>query len=341
MKKQICLVPKLEGLGGTASFQSRMIQGLTAASIPYTYDLNVSKNSTILVVGGTKHLGSLWRAKQRGVRVVQRLNGMNWMHRVEKTPLKLSLRSEINNWILAVIRRNLANAIVYQSDFSRTWWEQVYGKLSIPSQVTYNGVDLDQYSPLGTESPPEDHFRILLVEGRLVGQFARGLYTAARLVKEIMHEFNLPIELMVIGMVTEELIARTYAIAPDIWITWTGVLPRESIPAHARRSHVLFSADLNAACPNSVIEAMACGLPVLAYDTGALKELVQDGAGEVVPYRANYWRLEEPSIPPLVEACKQIIQNNPAYREGARARAEAAFGLEYMIQGYLDALEGV
>ena len=51
--------------------------------------------------------------------------------------------------------------------------------------------------------------------------------------------------------------------------------PRERIPELDRSAHLLYSADLNAACPKSVIEALACGLPVVAFDTGALPELVQ------------------------------------------------------------------
>ncbi len=101
---------------------------------------------------------------------------------------------------------------------------------------------------------------------------------------------------------------------------------------------MLFSADLNAACPNSVIEALACGLPVVAYDTGALAELVQGGAGEVVPYGADYWRLQDPVIPPLASACARILQDNDPYRQKARQYAEAAFGLDAMVEAYLKAL---
>lgn len=340
MELQICLVPKLLGLGGTASFQSRLIDGLKNLGISYSFEISDKDNSAVLIIGGSRQLVKLWQAKRRGVRIVQRLNGMNWMHRVEKTPLKVTLRSEINNRILAYIRANLADAIVYQSEFSRVWWERVYGEHPIPNSVTYNGVDLEQYSPYGPETPPEDHYRILLLEGRLVGQFSRGLFTAVKLAKTLQTMVQLPVELMVVGMVTEDLIAQAYTLEPDLWITWTGVLPRNSIPVYARGAHVLFSADLNAACPNSVIEAMSCGLPVLAYDTGALSELVQNGSGEVVPYGANHWQLENPVILPLAEACLQILQNNAIYRQAARARAEAAFSLDKMVQGYLDVLGG-
>jgi glycosyltransferase involved in cell wall biosynthesis len=339
MNQQICLVPKLSGLGGTSSFQAKLIQGLNARGIPYTFDLMHPGNTAVLVVGGTRQLWKLWRAKRRGVRIVQRLDGMNWMHRVEKTTLRFTLRSEINNRILSFIRRHLADYIVYQSDFSRDWWNRVYGKRPLPHQVTYNGVDLEQYSPIGPETLPTDHYRILLVEGRLIGAYARGLHMAINLAENLRVEHDLTVELMVVGLVSDEIKARAHTLAHNLWITWGEVVPREDIPAIDRAAHVLFSTDLNAACPNSVIEAMACGLPVLAYDTGALAEIVQDGAGEIVPYGADHWQLEDPQVPPLARACLKILQDNPIYRQRARARAEAAFGLDQMVTGYIAALE--
>jgi glycosyltransferase involved in cell wall biosynthesis len=338
MKNQICLVPELTGLGGMVSFQARMISGLQARGIPHTFNITDPNNAAILVIGGTRHLGKLWQAKRRGVHIVQRLNGMNWVHRIERTSPRAFLRAEVNNRILALIRRHLADHIVYQSHFSRDWWEQVYGPRTILNQVTYNGVDLGLFSPHGPETPPNDHFRILLVEGHLTGAYARGLETAVKLAIQVKTGCDLPIELMVVGAVSDELKVRAHMLAPDLWITWRGVVPREDIPAIDRAAHLLFSADLNAACPNSVIEAMSCGTPILAYATGALAELVQGGAGEVVPYGTDHWRLEEPLIPPLAEACLAILQDNPAYRVRARARAEAAFNLDTMVAGYLAAL---
>jgi glycosyltransferase involved in cell wall biosynthesis len=338
MKNQICLVPELDGLGGMVSFQAKLIQGLQAQGIPHTFDLTNPDNVAVLVIGGTRHLGKLWREKGRGVRIVQRLNGMNWVHKVENTAPRAYLRAEINNRILAFIRRYLVDYIVYQSHFCQDWWDRVYHPRTIPQQVTYNGVDLDQYTPVGPETPPPDHHRILLVEGHLDGAYARGLATAIDLAEHVRAASERPVELMVVGEVSDDLKAHAHTRAPDLWITWRGVLPREAIPAIDRSAHVLFSADLNAACPNSVIEAMACGLPVLAYDTGALAELVQDGAGEVVPYGADHWHLADPYIPPLAEACLNILRENPSYRVHARSRAEAAFSLDTMLADYLQAL---
>lgn len=340
MKDQICLIPRLSGLGGMVSFQAKFIQGLEARQIPISYDLSDPANTAVLVIGGTRQLWQLWRAKRRGLRVYQRLNGMNWMHRLEKTPLRLAVKAEINNLTLAFIRRFLADGIIYQSGFSQEWWDRVYGGIAAPTSIAYNGIDLEQYSPQGEGARPEDHYRILLVEGHLTGAYARGLETAVRLVENLQPQCDRPLELVVVGEASRELVSR-FNKRSDLWVTFRGVLPREEIPTVDRSAHVLFSTDLNAACPNSVIEALACGLPVLAYDTGALRELVQDGAGRVVAYGADYWRLEDPQIKPLAAACLDLLHNNAAYRENARRRAEAAFSLGPMVDAYLGAMEVV
>ena len=338
MTPQICLVPKLDGLGGMVSFQAKFIQGLQVRNIPYSFDITDPYNTVILVIGGTRHIWQLWRARRRGVRIVQRLNGMNWLHKVKKTPLQAAVKAELNNQTLAFIRRFLANHIIYQSDFSQHWWNREFGNNQIPASVTHNGVDLEQYTPDGPEEPPGDHYRLLLVEGHLTLASGMGLETAVRLSRELKQNHGLTIEMMVVGDVDDALKAHIHSLAPDLWITWKGILPPGMVPSIDRSAHVLFSADLNAACPNSVIEALACGLPVLAYDTGALKELVQEGAGEIVPYGGNHWQLEEPEIQPLADACARIILNNQLYRRSARRRAEKAFGLDAMVESYLKVL---
>jgi glycosyltransferase involved in cell wall biosynthesis len=97
---------------------------------------------------------------------------------------------------------------------------------------------------------------------------------------------------------------------------------------------------LNAACPNSVIEAMACGLPVLAFATGALPELVTGDSGRVVPYGGDPWKLDNPDILALTEAAVEILQDQSHYRKAARQRAEEAFGMDKMVDRYLDVLLG-
>ena len=129
MTTLIGLVPRLAGLGGMVSFQSRLIHQLEQRSIAWTFELDDPGITSILVIGGTRQLLSLWQARRRGVRIVQRLNGMNWLHKVEPTRMRAALRAELNNRLLNFIRNHLADDIVYQSEFSRHWWEQVFGQI--------------------------------------------------------------------------------------------------------------------------------------------------------------------------------------------------------------------
>ena len=108
-----------------------------------------------------------------------------------------------------------------------------------------------------------------------------------------------------------------------------------------RSAHVLFSTDINAACPNSVIEAMACGLPVVGYDTGALKELVVSGAGEIASYGGDVWQLDKPDIHSLADAAQKVIKNQGVYSQQARVYAESNFNIQYVADRYLGSVIGL
>lgn len=329
----ICILPRLQGLGGPASFRSRLVAGLQAQGVRVVDDPADRSCTAMLVIGGTSRLTDLWQARRRGVRIVQRLNGMNWIHRRRFTGVRHFIRSEYNNLILATIRRSLADRIVYQSNFARSWWQTVYQGVRPTGTVIYNGVDLKEFSPAGEHHRPEGHYRVLLVEGRLGGGNEMGLDNAVQLVRQLNEMMNRPVELMVIGDVPARL-REQYQQSNAGMITWGGVVPRSQVADLDRSAHLLFSADLNAACPNSVIEALACGLPVVAFATGSLPELIAGDAGQVVPWGSNFWKLEPPDISLLAEAARTVLLDQDRFRPAARARAEEAFGLETMVERY-------
>lgn len=337
LQKSIALMPKLEGLGGPTSFQAKLIQGLHARGIQAHFDALDPAVKTILVVGGTKHLLSIWQARRRGIRIVQRLNGMNWIHRKQKTGIKHYLRSEYGNLILSTIRKHMADAIIYQSQFARSWWQTAYGRANVESTVIYNGVDVETYHPEGFHHRPEDHFRILLVEGHLGQGNESGLLNAIQLVETLQSRFSQPIELMVAGKVPQGIIDKV-SHTTSIWLTWAGTISRDEIPILDRSAHLLFSADLNAACPNAVIEALACGLPVVSYATGSLPEILENDAGRTAPYGSNYWELEPPDVTALADAATEVLNNLDHFRRKAREQALKMFSLDNMVEEYLKIL---
>lgn len=331
---KLCLTPKVHGTGGMVSFAAKFAAGLHARGIETTDDLHGGRYDGVLVIGGTRDLAGLWQARRRGVPIIQRLNGMNWVHRIRRTGFKHFVRAEYGNIILSTIRGRLATGIVYQSGFSKNWWERVYGPTKIPNQVVYNGVDLDVYAPQPDETPASEPLRVLMVEASLGGGYEVGLETGVRLTEHLASHF--PVELMVVGNVAPQL-QTAWQGRSQIPITWARRVPREQIPALDRAAHLFYAADLHPACPNSVIEALACGLPVAAFDTGALPEIVTGESGRVAAYGGDAWKVEPPDIPALAEAASEILADQKRFRAGARQRAEEAFGLDEMVDGYLKA----
>lgn len=335
---KLCVIPRPFGVGGMVSFHHKFIKGLTARGIDVTHDLEDTPFDAVLVIGGTRQLVGLRRIRRRGIPIVQRLQGINWLHRKLRTGLRHYLRAEWGNWVLATIRGRMASSIVYQSEFVRGWWERDYGPTPVTSTVVHNGVDLERYNPDGSGLPPEDRYRLLLVEGTLGGGYEMGLEHALSLAEGVKEYLNRPIELMVVGRVSDSS-RRNVERRAAITLVWAGLVPHERIPELDRSAHVLFSADINSACPNAVIEAMACGLPVVAFDTGALPELVTGDAGRLMPYGGDPWKLDSPDMDALVRAANEILTDQSRFRAGARARVEAGLGLAPMMEGYLAALE--
>lgn len=336
VNKRICIIPKVHGVGGMVSFLHKFSAGAQARGVQVTSDLTDTPYSAVLVIGGARQVPLLYRAKQRGVRVVQRLDGINWIHTVRPISLKHSLRAEYGNLLLAFIRRFMADKIIYQSTFSQRWWNERFGALKTPASVAYNGVDLDVYSPGGERS--SDVYRLLVVEGSLGGGYENGLENAVRLAEGLAAR-GWPMEVQVVGEVAPSLKAEWTA-RSGVPLRWAGLVKREAIPALMRAAHLLFSADIHPACPNSVIEALACGLPVVSFDTGSLAELVTPDCGFIAPYGNDSWKLQPPDVSGLVAGAELVLKDWPTFSAAARRRAEAAFGLEHMVDIYLDVLLG-
>jgi glycosyltransferase involved in cell wall biosynthesis len=226
---------------------------------------------------------------------------------------------------------------VYQSKFALSWWENIYGLTAVPNSVVHNGIDLTTYSPEGPGQRQKTPYRLLMVEGTLGGGYETGLESGVQLAEALAKEHHLPMELMVVGKVLEDL-KTTWQSRSQVPIRWAGLVEQDAIPEIDRSAHLLYSADLNAACPNSVVEALACGLPVAAFATGALSEMVTGDAGRVVDYGGNPWELDPPDILALADASAEILKNPEPFRAAARKRAQEAFGLEDMLDKYLEAL---
>ena len=112
-------------------------------------------------------------------------------------------------------------------------------------------------------------------------------------------------------------------------VDFTGRYAQADAPGVFRRAHVLLHTKVNDPCPTTVIEAMACGVPVVYAASGGTVELVGDEAGVGVPHPDGYERDEPPPPEALAAAVVARARRPRALRGGsAPARAVERFALE-------------
>lgn len=69
-------------------------------------------------------------------------------------------------------------------------------------------------------------------------------------------------------------------------LRWEGQVPWESMPAYYNAADVMVSISSHDSLPNSMLEAMACGVPVIMGDIPSIREWIADGVnGFLVPPR--------------------------------------------------------
>jgi glycosyltransferase involved in cell wall biosynthesis len=177
--------------------------------------------------------------------------------------------------------------------------------------------------------------RLLVVEGRFGGGYEVGLENAVQFSQALMRGGDKKVQLILAGDPGKSHPAKYGHLD---WLDWRGIVARKDLPALYRSAHLLFSSDIRASCPNSVIEALACGLPVVGYDTGALLELVGAEAGAIQLYGADFSKLQPANPEPLAGSALYLLSMRDQFSTNARRRAEKLFDLDTMVRRYLEAL---
>ena len=107
-------------------------------------------------------------------------------------------------------------------------------------------------------------------------------------------------------------------------VEFLGRYAQREAPAIMRRAHLLLHTKVKDPCPSVVIEAMACGLPVVYPASGGTVELVGDEAGIGVPHPDGWERDEPPSPEALADAVAAGARRPRALRAAARGGAPSS-----------------
>ena len=205
----------------------------------------------------------------------------------------------------------LADALFSSSACSANWCADHYGleRESIP--VIHTGVDTELFHPI--DVPKEDRPTIIFV-GRVTGD--KGIGVLVRAACKLSADFpDLQIKILGRGDRTFVQDLRTQAAEYGLprLLDFVGFVDRRELPLHLSGAHVF-------ACPSTYepgpglvfLEAMACGLPVIAC-SGA-------GAAEVVIPEENGLLVEPNDESALAAALSRLLR----YAELRQAMGESA-----------------
>jgi glycosyltransferase involved in cell wall biosynthesis len=298
-----------------------------------TIDSSVEVPDVIFVNIGTRRLFWLWRMRRKGVKILHRLDGVVWREFLQDRGVKISLLCHVRNFIMAFIRRRLADVVIYQSEFIRKSWDERFGAVSTPSRIIYNGTNPDLFYPVAQKR--EGKPVLLCVEGEIQrgsGVTEMIVALAEALIPDVLGG------IVLVGKLTPEDHA---ALGACEGVRVRGKIPREEMPTVFQGADLFMNLEVNPPCPNSMLEALASGLPVAAFDTGAARELVGDVAGVLVPYGSDPWKLEAPNAKGMIEGVRELVERLDVASLAARKRVIEQFTVDRMLQEYAEALQSI
>lgn len=197
--------------------------------------------------------------------------------RAGKCWIDIGLRG-YERWVLANTMRR-ADAVIFASSYARDSFPRAVAPIR---EIIHPAIDPVLFSPAATpHSPPS----ILFVGTLTKATRYKGLATLLHAIG-ILRSRGVPVALEIVGdgedLRRYQEMARHLGIDPHV--TFSGMLRGERLVDAYRRNAVVAVPSIVDNFPTVVVEAMACGRPVVASDVGALRDLVIDGqTGFVVP----------------------------------------------------------
>ncbi|MDR3454003.1 MAG: glycosyltransferase [Rhodoferax sp.] len=188
----------------------------------------------------------------------------------------------------------------------------VFAQFGMAAGIVPNIVDLSRFHPRALVRAGSPH----LVVARNLEPLYDNL-TAIRALQTIRASFP-QVRLTIAGSGPEE--QRLRQSVQDMGLTsvvqFTGRLEHDAMAALYRSADIMLNPSLADNMPNSVLEAWACGVPVVSTNVGGIPYLVQDGVNASLVPPAN------PAA--MAQACLALLSNETLWQQRAQAGLQEA-----------------
>ncbi len=258
---KIFLPFEMRDIGGTATFAKKFSDAAQENGISISNSLS-SDFDTLFIIADC----SLWYpiiTKILRKKIVQRLDG------VYHPATPAGKWYPLYNLKMQIIHNYLADVVIYQSKFSKLSCEKFLGKTrAAKTTIIYNGVDTEKIPKKATSHSDGVPTKLLTFAKFRRRDQIEPIIESVKLLDS--KKFTLDIY----GSYTENL-KDLFENLPDHML-FRGKKSNEALLQILHQYDIFLFSD-QSACPNSVIEAMAAGLPVVAFNRGSISELLQNG----------------------------------------------------------------
>ena len=233
---------------------------------------------------------------------------------------------EMNQGLARMLRS--ADHVFFQSAFCKESADRFCGERREPWEILHNAADTTAFVP----APERRDSELTLLLGG--SQYQRYRVEAAIRTLALLPDARL----LVTGALSFDPDAEriTLALADELGVRdrleLVGPYAQADAPALMQRAHLLLHTKYNDPCPGIVIEAMACGLPIVYSASGGVPELVGDEAGIGVPAPHDFDRDHPPAPEELAAAVRDVVARLDTFARAARERAVARFDIRPWVE---------
>ena len=269
--------------------------------------------------------------RARGIKILWNQNGVGY-------PAWAGRESERFNRPMRRLRE-MADFVIYQSRFCEESAHRFLGPYDAPSQILFNPVDVEKFQPASS-----------LASDQPLRLLAAGTHGTR---DRVIHVLDMLAILRREGIDAALTVAGSFQ-WPNGELDFQNQIARREVQKHVHRiarfsqadavsfytsHHVLIHPKYMDPCPTVVLEAMACGLPIVGSASGGMLELVSEDCGALVPSLRDYDKLHTPTGEELADALKKALPLLPEMSAAARANAVARFSIGPWVDAHRRIME--
>ena len=309
-------------VGGPSTFMRNLQTHLDQTSYPYVSDHEVADSIFFPVAHAEQQLKKI---KKRGGKVIQRLDGIYY-------PSKHGKKYQQLNAPIKSIYKNLADFVIFQSEYSKHQCFEMLGQLPRERyKIIVNGVHQPIFYPNTDLPTPNGKFKLVTT-----GNF-RNIDMIEPVVRAL-DQLSATFKLTVIGPITNDALRPLFN---RFYVRHLGSLPAQEIATVLRQQHIFIYSHLNPPCPNSVLEAISTGIPVVGFASGAMEELLYFSKDLLAPVSDRVFQKYRSFDERLLKQKIQLAMSDyRVWRENALAHSHL-YSFESCGKAYTDTFQSI